>query len=127
MQAATTAHPRLSGCPGQVEEREAGAPGLPKWRGAGWNSASWGASGRGQVAEREVAEREVAEREGFEPPRACALAVFKTAAINHSATAPRASIPAVLPLPGRRSGTDLRPGSGATAGVDQDAPRQSPV
>ena len=30
--------------------------------------------------------RSVAEREGFEPSRACALAVFKTAAFDHSAT-----------------------------------------
>ena len=30
----------------------------------------------------------LAEREGFEPPDACASAVFKTAALNHSATSP---------------------------------------
>ena len=33
-------------------------------------------------------EREVAEGMGFEPMRACALAVFKTAAFNRSATPP---------------------------------------
>jgi hypothetical protein len=30
----------------------------------------------------------VAEGEGFEPPRACALPVFKTGAFNRSATPP---------------------------------------
>lgn len=32
--------------------------------------------------------QEMAGREGFEPTLACAKAVFKTAAINHSATYP---------------------------------------
>ena len=30
----------------------------------------------------------MAEREGFEPPEPCGSAVFKTAAIDHSATSP---------------------------------------
>ena len=30
----------------------------------------------------------LAEREGFEPPMACAITVFKTAAFDHSATPP---------------------------------------
>ena len=30
----------------------------------------------------------MAEREGFEPPDGCPSAVFKTAAIDHSATSP---------------------------------------
>ena len=34
------------------------------------------------------ARHNVAEREGFEHPRAHHLAVFKTAALNHSATSP---------------------------------------
>lgn len=33
-------------------------------------------------------ERKVAEGEGFEPPEPCGSAVFKTAAIDHSATLP---------------------------------------
>jgi hypothetical protein len=33
-------------------------------------------------------ESKVAEREGFEPPGPCGPAVFKTAAIDHSATSP---------------------------------------
>jgi len=32
---------------------------------------------------------QVAEGEGFEPPEACASTVFKTAAIDHSATPPK--------------------------------------
>ena len=32
--------------------------------------------------------RKMAEREGFEPPEPCGSAVFKTAAIDHSATSP---------------------------------------
>jgi hypothetical protein len=35
----------------------------------------------------------LAEREGFEPPEPCGSAVFKTAAIDHSATSPYRSIP----------------------------------
>ncbi len=31
----------------------------------------------------------VAEREGFEPPDPCRSTVFKTAAIDHSATSPK--------------------------------------
>ena len=30
----------------------------------------------------------IAEREGFEPPVPCSTTVFKTAAIDHSATSP---------------------------------------
>ncbi len=30
----------------------------------------------------------LAEREGFEPPEGCPSTVFKTAALNHSATSP---------------------------------------
>ena len=38
---------------------------------------------------REFVEFGMAERVGFEPTNACASAVFKTAAFNHSATFPR--------------------------------------
>ena len=34
----------------------------------------------------------MAEREGFEPPEPCDSAVFKTAAIDHSATSPQAPV-----------------------------------
>ena len=37
--------------------------------------------------------RRMAEREGFEPPEPCGSAVFKTAAIDHSATSPVAGRP----------------------------------
>lgn len=37
---------------------------------------------------RAAVEDEMAEGKGFEPPKACASPVFKTGAINHSATPP---------------------------------------
>src|SRR5512140_2426957 len=40
-----------------------------------------------------ASERNVAEGEGFEPPEPCGSAVFKTAAIDHSATLPIAALP----------------------------------
>ena len=43
----------------------------------------------------------LAEREGFEPPDACASAVFKTAALNRSATSPRRKIRDLEPRSGR--------------------------
>ncbi len=38
----------------------------------------------------------MAEREGFEPPGAFAPAVFKTAAIDHSATSPAVTLRKIL-------------------------------
>ncbi len=43
----------------------------------------------------------MAEGEGFEPPRRERLAVFKTAAFNHSATPPRRGLPAPSAYPHR--------------------------
>ena len=44
--------------------------------------------GRARAQARNQCEQRMAEREGFEPPDACASAVFKTAAFDHSATSP---------------------------------------
>jgi hypothetical protein len=38
----------------------------------------------------------MAEGEGFEPPEPCGSAVFKTAAIDHSATLPRVAVKCFL-------------------------------
>ena len=40
-------------------------------------------------------EEKMAEREGFEPPGPCGPAVFKTAAIDHSATSPATEDPTI--------------------------------
>lgn len=39
--------------------------------------------------------QQMEEREGFEPPSPCELSVFKTDAINHSATFPKSLTPQV--------------------------------
>ena len=42
-------------------------------------------------------EIKMAEREGFEPPEPCGSAVFKTAAIDHSATSPLTTYEILIP------------------------------
>ena len=52
--------------------------------------------------------RKLAEREGFEPPVPKGTTVFKTAALNHSATSPDARSIADLALSGHPRQTELK-------------------
>src|SRR5690606_31610288 len=47
----------------------------------------------------------MAEREGFEPPDPCGSTVFKTAALNHSATSPKFDLVQEAPIPGAPTGS----------------------
>ncbi len=68
----------------------------------------------------------MAEAGGFEPPRACALAVFKTAAIGRSATPPSAGEPiCAFPLsPEPIESDDRGPTWMPSAGSDAEKPTE---